>query len=226
MALGWEPLPSPEEADQSVGTRLRKLDSPLAEYLISRSVAGATHEDIIAGIKKLTGGRVIGHFQHMHPLPPKDLFTWLSGWIELGVVPLATLNLQKGVQEDRPIPDAWHHQMIHGVSSTCVYLTNPRKETPFSLILQQLCSESVLLIRREDIVSRWTPSVSLELIENRRWEELQVVENIKKMMLEYVSTSEEGLKHSHIAIPAAYRSGITLFAMDGSLGAQKLKEIR
>lgn len=35
----------------------------------------------------------------------------------LGAVPIATLNLQKGVKPGWTIPDAWHHQMIYGVSS-------------------------------------------------------------------------------------------------------------
>jgi hypothetical protein len=35
----------------------------------------------------------------------------------LGAVPLATLNLQRGVKPGWTIPDAWHHQMIYGVSS-------------------------------------------------------------------------------------------------------------
>ena len=223
-ALGWEPLPSPEEADKSVGTRLRKLDAPLTEYLLSRSVAGTTHGDIITGIQKLTGGKVVGSFHHMHPSPPADLLSWLREWIEIGVVPLATLNLQKGVPEGRPIPDAWHHQMIHGVSDAKVYLTNPREELPLSVIQQQINSESVLLVRREDVVSRWTPSVNWELIRSGRWAELNVVENIIQMMLDHVPpVTEERLQYTHIAIPAAYMSGITLFAIDGTPGAQRLK---
>ena len=225
LALGWEPLPSAEEANKSVGTRLRKLDAPLPEYLLSRSMAGATHEDIIAGIQKLTSGGVIGCFYHMHPSPPTDLLDWLRGWIDAGVVPLATLNLQKGVDEDRSIPDAWHHQMIYGASDTSVYLTNPREVSPLSVIQQQLCSEPVLLVRSEDVVSRWTPVANWELIGNGRWAELSVVENIKKLMLEYISVGGgESLRTTHLTIPAVYKSGITLFAIDGSSGAQKLKE--
>ena len=159
----------------------------------------------------------------MHPSPPTDLLTWLRGWIDIGVIPLATLNLQKGVTEGRPIPDAWHHQMIHGVSDTSVYLTNPREVSPLSVIQQQLCSESVLLVREDDVVSRWTPIVSWELIKKDRWAELNVVENIKKMMLECVSVSGERWQSTHLTIPAAYKSGITLFSIDGSIGAQKLK---
>jgi len=35
----------------------------------------------------------------------------------LGAVPVATLNLQRGVKPGWTIPDAWHHQMVYGVSS-------------------------------------------------------------------------------------------------------------
>lgn len=40
-----------------------------------------------------------------------------SHFVILGAVPIATLNLQKGVKPGWTIPDAWHHQMIYGVSS-------------------------------------------------------------------------------------------------------------
>ena len=33
----------------------------------------------------------------------------------LGAVPVVTLNLQKGVQAEVQMPDAWHHQMVYGV---------------------------------------------------------------------------------------------------------------
>lgn len=31
------------------------------------------------------------------------------------VVPLCTLNLQKGVPPGQVIPDAWHHQVVYGI---------------------------------------------------------------------------------------------------------------
>jgi len=34
-----------------------------------------------------------------------------------GAVPVATLNLQRGVKPGWTIPDAWHHQMVYGVSN-------------------------------------------------------------------------------------------------------------
>ena len=41
-----------------------------------------------------------------------------------GAVPIATLNLQH-CGEGCNIPDAWHHQMIFGVGSAGIYMTNP-----------------------------------------------------------------------------------------------------
>lgn len=207
-------------ADKAVGTRLRKLDALLPEYLLSRSVAGATHEDIEAAVSQFTRGEVVSKFYHMHPAPPPDLFSWLSDWIELGAVPLATLNLQKGVPMGEPVPDAWHHQTIFGVTSDGVYLTNPIELSNFSVIQQQLCSESVLLIRKEDIIPRWSPAIDLELVNSdHKWKELKVAENITKMVSDLIS---KGTSDSHLAIPAVYKSGITLFALRGSPCADKL----
>lgn len=45
-------------------------------------------------------------------LKADDLFVSVSG-----AVPVATLNLQRGVKPGWTIPDAWHHQMVYGVSS-------------------------------------------------------------------------------------------------------------
>ena len=39
-----------------------------------------------------------------------------------GAVPLATLNLQRGVKPGWTVPDAWHHQMVYGVSSKGIFL--------------------------------------------------------------------------------------------------------
>ena len=40
-----------------------------------------------------------------------DLSHWLAHWIRKGAVPIATLNLQKGVTKGQTVPDAWHHQV-------------------------------------------------------------------------------------------------------------------
>lgn len=52
----------PNTVIKEVNTRLRDLDAPLPQYLLSRSVAGTTHQDLLDGLKKLTNGDVIGRF--------------------------------------------------------------------------------------------------------------------------------------------------------------------
>ena len=46
----------------------------------------------------------------MFPRRSLDLSHWLADWIRKGAVPIATLNLQKGVKPGQTVPDAWHHQ--------------------------------------------------------------------------------------------------------------------
>ena len=208
-------------ADKAVGTRLRKLAAPLPEYLLSRSVAGATHKDIMAAVEQLTEGEVVSRFYPMYPALPPDLLSWFKDWIKRGAVPLATLNLQKAVPPGMSIPDAWHHQTVFGVTSDGVYLTNPLELSKFSVIQQQLCSESVLLIRREDILSRWSPEIDLGPVNTEQeWQELNVAKNITKMVSEFASTGTT--TDSHLVIPAVYKSGIALFALRGSPCAQRL----
>ena len=212
-------MPTPEDADAAVGTRLRKETAPLPEYLLSRCVAGATHEDIMEAVKKLTHHGVICRFFHMFPEVPEDLFLWLKEWIDLGAVPMATLNLQRGVAEDEPIPDAWHHQMIHGVSSEGVHLTNPCVVVPFSRLKQQLSSESVLLICANDIVSRWSPDSNYTLLREGRWQEMKVEEKVEQMVADVLAHRPCA---SHVLIPAVYKSGITVFSRKGSSAGDKL----
>ena len=50
-------------------------------------------------------------FFHMFPRRRVDLSHWLADWIGKGAVPIATLNLQKGVKPGQTVPDAWHHQV-------------------------------------------------------------------------------------------------------------------
>lgn len=55
-----------------------------------------------------------------------SLIIWFSFYLDIGAVPVATLNLQQGVKshqgvklqqggKSQSIPDAWHHQMVYGV---------------------------------------------------------------------------------------------------------------
>ena len=42
-----------------------------------------------------------------------------------------------------------------------VYLTNPLEIVPEETVMEQLVSDSVLLVRRQDVVSRFQPTASL-----------------------------------------------------------------
>lgn len=169
------PTPTIEKVKEAVHTNLRSNSSPLTDYLLSRSVAGSTHKDLINGLEILTEGKVYSRFFSMYPERVVNLNLWLYFWMSHGAVPIATLNLQKCFGS---IPDAWHHQMIYGVSYGSVYLTNPLECVKSSYLWPQLCSESVLLIKRDDVLSRWNVKTDLKelmKIEDPEWNSLNVI---------------------------------------------------
>ena len=98
QALEW-----PHDIDDvisAVPTRLRSNSSPVTEYLLSRSQAGTTHQDLIGAMRIITSDQVYGRFFHMYPLrkigrenqlndgecDPEigDLTRWLGKWISKG----------------------------------------------------------------------------------------------------------------------------------------------
>ena len=80
------------------------------------TVVGTTAEEVIAGVQRVTQRRVYGRFFHTYPRRWLCVCQWLSDWIKRGAVPMLTLNLQKAVPSGYAVPDAWHHQMVFGVS--------------------------------------------------------------------------------------------------------------
>lgn len=210
---------SPEEADRRVQTRLRRNESPLPDYLLSRSEAGATHAQLIQGAEEASQGKVMGRFFHLHPRRLVRLVPWLVRWIRSGAVPVATMNMQLAVPEGEEVPDAWHHQLIFGVAPNVVFMTNPLDIVSEGELHQRLCSESVLLIRREDVLQRLTSDCCLSVLSEPRWKALDVEGQVMQMRVE----EEQGeAKLTHITIPAAYSSGITLFALRHSELGQEL----
>ncbi|XP_038576408.1 uncharacterized protein LOC119904078 [Micropterus salmoides] len=211
----------PEEADRCVHTRLRRNESPLPDYLLSRSEAGATHAQLIQGAEEASKGEVMGRFFHLHPRRRVRLVPWLAHWIRNGAVPVATMNMQLAVPEGEEVPDAWHHQLIFGVAPNAVFMTNPLDVVSEREVHQRLCSESVLLIRREDVLQRLTPDCCLSSLSDPRWKALDVEGQVRQMCLEE-EQEEDGVRLTHITIPAAYSSGITLFALRRSELGQEL----
>ncbi|KAJ9599218.1 hypothetical protein L9F63_010302, partial [Diploptera punctata] len=201
---------------EGVNTRLRADSASLPEYLFSRSVAGATHIDIIRGLEHASDGALYARFFPMYPDRIVNLTHWLAHWMKKGAIPIATLNLQHGVAPGNPVPDAWHHQMVFGVGPRGVYLTNPAECISEAALWPQLCSPSVLMIRRNDILSRWNEHTNLRPFMNHpdpRWKKMNVLGQVVNIVRESTCTrsSTQGwVITQHVCIPAAYSSGITL----------------
>ncbi|XP_057318012.1 uncharacterized protein LOC130663009 [Microplitis mediator] len=218
---------SPEVLVKGVSTRLREPGTPLPRYLLSRSRAGATHKDLIRGISLATNGAVITKFFSFYPERAISLSHWLHYWISRGAVPIATLNLQNCSKESK-IPDAWHHQMIFGVSQAGIYFTNPLECLPEQLVWHQLVSPSVLLVRRDDVLAHWNPSTDLTPLQNmdHRWRRLnvlgQVVNIIRESSGQRPQPTTGTFSATHIRIPASYQSGITLVMRSDAAAADEL----
>lgn len=217
---------TPETVDHCVRTSLRRNEAPLPDYLHSRSEAGATHLQLVSGAQQASGGRVVGRFFGLYPRRRVKLVPWLARWIRRGAVPVATMNMQRAVPEGEEIPDAWHHQLIFGVAPGAVFMTNPLDVVSEEEVHKRLCSESVLLVRREDVLKRLTPDAHLSQISDQhpdlRWKTLNVEDQIRQMISEEEQNDEEHPKMMHLAIPAAYSSGVTFFALRDSDVAQEL----
>jgi len=73
---------TPEFVNNCVATRLRANDAELPEYLLSRSSAGTTHEDLIAGIHRASNGLIYGRFFQINStVGPSKFNKWLLHWI-------------------------------------------------------------------------------------------------------------------------------------------------
>ena len=97
---------------EAVPTRYRSERESVPKYLFSRSVAGTNHRDLIDAVDRLYAGQIYARFFPMFPPRKLNLSRWLRDWINVGAIPVATLNLQRGpVRPGQTIPDAWHHQV-------------------------------------------------------------------------------------------------------------------
>lgn len=220
-----------EEICKQILANLRMEGAPIPYYLFSRSAAGTTAENLLEGVEKLTKGAIRGRFFNFYPPRKVELLKWLGYWMKKGAVPIATLNLQRGVKPGWTIPDAWHHQMVYGVSSKGVYLTNPLEIVSAETVMDQLTSDSVLLIRRQDVVNRfrdWAPLNDFLKQRDTRWQTFNVLGQVVNVLREACTAlSHQIPRHraqltSHITIPAAYRAGVTLFVRQNTEAAEEL----
>ncbi|XP_012227594.1 uncharacterized protein [Linepithema humile] len=208
---------------KGVNTRLRELGVSLPRYLVSRSLAGATHKDIARGISLSTNGAAVTKFFAFYPERKVSLSHWLHYWISKGAAPIATLNLQH-CGEGCDIPDAWHHQMIFGVGQAGIYLTNPLECLPEQLVWHQLISPSILLIRKTDVLAHWNANTDLTPLAtmDQKWRKLNVLGQVVNMVREEMSQRQQSTGTTHIRIPASYQAGITLVMCADSAAATEL----
>ncbi|XP_053615095.1 uncharacterized protein LOC128677944 [Plodia interpunctella] len=217
-----------EQINAAVGTRQRANNAPVPRYLLSRAVAGCTAADLVNGIQKASDGLVTARFFPTHPERAVSLSHWLADWIALGAVPILTLNLQVACEGE--IPDAWHHQMVFGVSPRGVFLCNPVECVRESTLWPRLTSSSVLLVRTRDVIARFTPETDLTplmFVPDRRFHTFNVLGQVANVIREWRASgwSEQGTRTHHIRIPAAYQAGVTVAALTGTEAHRRLMHI-
>ncbi|XP_033754357.1 uncharacterized protein LOC117337471 [Pecten maximus] len=224
-----------DEICKQILANLRMEGAPIPYYLFSRSAAGTTAENLLEGVEKLTKGAIRGRFFNFYPPRKVELLKWLGHWMKKGAVPIATLNLQRGVKPGWTIPDAWHHQMVYGVSSKGVYLTNPLEIVSAETVMDQLTSDSVLLVRRQDVVNRfrdWAPLNDFLKQRDTRWQTFNVLGQVVNVLREACTAlSHQIPRHraqltSHITIPAAYKAGVTLFVRQNTQVEEELFSVQ
>lgn len=209
-----------EQVNSAVGTRTRNLhpDASLVEYLTSRHNAGATHEDLIRAVVTLssqTGVHVSTRFVAFSDGrfdSENALLHFCEDWITQGAALIFTMNLQRLPPVDPAchIHDAWHHQMAFGVSVArrVVLLTNPVQEMTVDTLLHVLDSDSVLLVREQDVLARLqqqdlvTTAEALNAI-SPAWRNMRVGEALIAMC----SADRDASAHRYLPIPAAYVTG-------------------
>uniref|UniRef100_A0A1I8G6N8 TFIIIC_delta domain-containing protein n=1 Tax=Macrostomum lignano TaxID=282301 RepID=A0A1I8G6N8_9PLAT len=87
-----------------------------------------------------------------------------------------------GGNGSRVVADAWHHQMVYGVTHEGVHLTNPHSLLTWPSLSAQLCSESVLLVRKADVCKVWTNNDDLTPLANQpdpRWTSMNVLGQVR-----------------------------------------------
>ncbi|XP_028031756.1 uncharacterized protein LOC114244205 [Bombyx mandarina] len=218
-----------EKITSAVGTRLRANNAPIPRYILSRAVAGCTAADLITGIQRASDGLVTARFFPTYPERAVSLSHWLADWISLGAIPILTLNLQMGCQGD--LPDAWHHQMVFGVSPRGVYLCNPVECVREHVLWARLVSPSVLLVRSRDILSRYTPDTDLTplmFVPDRRFHTYNVFGQVVNLIREWRAAGwvERSTRTRHVRVPASYQAGVTVAALTGSEAHRRLNAAR
>ena len=213
--------------------RNRLNDKPLPEYLLSRSIAGCTGQDLVDSMKLLINENptcfanvvIEGKFWSMQDIihSNKTLSQFIQTNLENNCCMVVTLNLQLFGN------DAWHHQTIYGMTikentqdqgeneekegnndnNIQIHLLNPICSYSVKVIERLISTPSILLIRSEDIISRCNrPAADVSLYDTPLWKPYNVPNQINAVLAGLVDAP------SHIVIPANYVGGIAVFRRD------------
>jgi hypothetical protein len=201
--------PSLESIVSACILRVRANDSPLPQYLASRSIAGCTGSELVTSAMLACPGKLTGWFEpwgagHRHAdskATADELLTSIASHLSAGRAAVVSLNLQLYGN------DAWHHQCVYAVDAVKrqVWCTNPMESYTAEDLLALVTTPSVLLVRRDDILSRQDRAGADRTVFDRpEWQAMQVAEQIQALKLSDASTT-------HVAIPAAYVGGVAVF---------------
>lgn len=215
----------------------RNQNAPLPEYLLSRSKAGCTGADLVHSmatlvernreILQLTTKKVSGYFVSFREICSTglSLSTFCATQLAKGNCLVATFNLQLLGN------DAWHHQAIYGVDKDTgnIHCLNPHCQYSEKMASAFLSTESVLLVRREDVIERYGRRGGDHTIyEKRKWKSHKVSEQIEFLIRNtelyddentlckstQVESSDKDQTQmlTHIVIPAEYVGGLCVFS--------------
>lgn len=208
--------------------RTRANDAPLSDYLLSRSVAGCTSQDLITSMETLvTNNRhiinsttnIAGKFVSYGEIFSSEdtLHSFVTKSLHEGKALVALLNLQLLGN------DAWHHQMIYGIDTIkdgvestthkMIYCVNPVCEYPVQLFEKMLSTDSVLLVRGDDILKRHDrPHGDSAIYDRPEWKARDVKGQIDVLVSRCKSGDAHDASNNHVLIPANYVGGLAVFS--------------
>lgn len=188
--------------------RTRNNDAALPEYLLSRSIAGCTGEELLISMNTLIMqnnlNKIDSYFISYKNILKQGitLIDFITMKLQEGCSLIATLNLQLIGN------DAWHHQCIYGIdlSTKDIYCMNPLCTYNENEIINYLSTDSMLFVRKEDILKRFHSfDGDISIYKHPKWQLYNVESQIHSM----VATENNNI--THLCIPANYIGGLSVF---------------
>lgn len=194
--------------------RTRANNAPLPQYLYSRHHAGCTGEELVESIPLLLKQNQLStDLLETEFLPYSQILEKYVSILEClidkfaqGYIGIATMNLQVLGN------DAWHHQVVFGVDTAqaSVYAMNPLESIPMTYFTTFLNTDSILLVRREDVLQRLHRVGGDESVyEQEGWRDFHIAEQIRVL--------QDDDKVDFLIIPAAYKGGISFYRKKQSI---------